>query len=76
MTRVAILILAVMLAPQPTAQTPPPQQMPAPGTPRWQPPDPTNLAWTAEGHPEAATDSNDARVHDEPGRAVRALSRR
>src|SRR6187431_2138432 len=43
MTRVAILILAVMLGPQSTAQTPPPQQMPAPGTPRWQPPDPTNL---------------------------------
>ena len=43
MTRVAILILAVMLGPQSTTQTPPPQQMPAPGTPRWQPPDPTNL---------------------------------
>ena len=43
MSRIAILILAVLLGPHPAAQTPPPQQMPAPGTPRWQPPDPTNL---------------------------------
>ena len=76
MTRVAILILAVMFGPQSTTQTPPPQQMPAPGTPRWQPPDPTNLQGPAEGHPEAAADPNDARVHDGPRRAVRALSRR
>ena len=41
--RIAMLVVALMLAPQAIAQTPPPQQMPAPGTPRWQPPDPTNL---------------------------------
>ena len=43
MSRIAIAIVALMLAPQSTGQTPPPQQMPAPGAPRWQPPDPTNL---------------------------------
>ena len=43
MSRIAILIVTLILAPQSTAQTPPAQQMPAPGTPRWQPADPTNL---------------------------------
>jgi hypothetical protein len=42
MSRIAIVIVVLMLAPQPAGHTPP-QQMPAPGSPRWQPPDPTNL---------------------------------
>jgi hypothetical protein len=41
MIKAALLVAVLVLAQQPP--TPPSQQMPAPGTPRWQPPDPTNL---------------------------------
>jgi hypothetical protein len=42
MIKAAVFVAVLLFAQQPP-QTPPAQQMPAPGTPRWQPPDPTNL---------------------------------
>lgn len=54
MNRIAIVIVVMTLAAQAqTTQTPPAQQMPAPGAPRWQPPDPTNLQVLPKDIPKA-----------------------